>query len=83
MRMTGRVPSTVKSLVAPSKFKPSQHEFGRAGTCCALLRPVQGVGPVRIQIDPSPRWFTDLYLLTKSINPIQWEPYNFGMGRRL
>ena len=48
---------TVKSLAAPSKLKLGRHRIGTGGTCRALLRPVQGVSPVRIQIDPSTPWF--------------------------
>jgi len=37
---------------------------GRAGTCHATLMPahVQGVGPVLIQIDPSPLLYTQIYI---------------------
>ena len=44
-------PGTVKSLAAPSKLKPSQQRKGSGRKL--PLRLVQGVGPVRIQIDPS------------------------------
>ena len=43
-------PGNVKSQAAPSIVKPSW----QAGTCYAPIRPVQRVGPVRIQIDLSP-----------------------------
>ena len=49
-------PGTVKSLAAPLKLNTSRHGLGRADTCRASLSTVQGVGPVRIQIDPSPPW---------------------------
>ena len=41
-------PGTVKSLTAPLKLKTSRHRIGDR------VRPIQGVGPVRIQIDPNP-----------------------------
>jgi len=54
---------TVKILAAPSKFKPRRHRIGAgwySGTCRASLRTLQGVGLVRIQIDPSPSCLEDI-----------------------
>ena len=38
----------------PLKLKPENIEKGHVGTCHASIRPVQGVGPVQIQINRSP-----------------------------
>ena len=46
-------PATVKSLAAPSK-SARLRIGGEGGTFPSPLRPVQGVGPVRIKIDRSP-----------------------------
>ena len=49
------MPGTVKSPAAPSKLNQAGIGQGRAGTCGASLWPVQGVGGVGIQMDPSPQ----------------------------
>ena len=40
--------------MSSKKIKPADVGYGRGGTCGTSQRPVQEVGPVRIQIDPSP-----------------------------
>ena len=51
------MPGTVKSLAAPSKFKPSLHRIRSSRYLPHVTEAGTKVGPVWIQIDPSPLWF--------------------------
>ena len=67
-------PSTVKSLAAPSKLKPSLHGIGSGRYLLHITEAGTRVSPVRIQIGASPLYLTNSLLAICSPIHIHLKP---------